>query len=71
VVLPRQPAVARLYEGTLQISADRVPVRRAAHVNARLGKEHAEYELVDTGIFDERAYFDIVVEYAKNGTEDV
>ena len=30
-----------------------------------------EYELLDTGVFDEDRYFDVFVEYAKAGPEDV
>ena len=30
-----------------------------------------EYELLDTGIFDEDRYFDVVVEYAKAGPDDI
>jgi hypothetical protein len=30
-----------------------------------------EYELIDTGVFDENRYFDVEVEYAKRGPEDV
>ena len=33
--------------------------------NARRGKQDMEYELLDTGIFDDDRYFDVVVEYAK------
>jgi hypothetical protein len=39
--------------------------------NARRGKLDMEYELLDTGIFDEDRYFDVVVEYAKAGPEDI
>ncbi len=39
--------------------------------NARRGKQDMEYELLDTGIFDEDRYFDVVVEYAKAGPEDI
>ena len=39
--------------------------------NARRGKQDMEYELLDTGIFDENRYFDVVVEYAKAGPEDI
>src|SRR5215471_6900761 len=39
--------------------------------NRRRGKRDAEYELVDTGVFDERRYFDVVVEYAKADAEDI
>lgn len=31
----------------------------------------AEYELLDTGIFDDNRYFDVFVEYAKAGPEDI
>jgi len=40
-------------------------------VNARNGRDHPEFELFDTGVFDDGAYFDIVVEYAKNDVEDM
>jgi hypothetical protein len=30
-----------------------------------------EYELLDTGTFDENRYFDVFVEYAKNAPEDI
>jgi hypothetical protein len=39
--------------------------------NRRRGKNDLEYELLDTGIFNEDRYFDVFVEYAKDGPEDV
>jgi hypothetical protein len=39
--------------------------------NAARGKLDPEYELVDTGIFDDGDYVDVLVEYAKAGPEDV
>ncbi len=39
--------------------------------NGRRGREDDEYELLDTGIFDDDCYFDITVEYAKAGPEDI
>ena len=30
-----------------------------------------EYELLDTGIFDEDRYFDVIVEYAKGAHDDI
>src|SRR5262249_5709756 len=30
-----------------------------------------EYELINTGVFDEDRYFDVFVEYAKNSPEDI
>ncbi len=39
--------------------------------NARRGKLDPEFELLDTGVFDDDRYFDVFVEYAKAGPKDV
>lgn len=39
--------------------------------NAERSKEELEYELIDTGIFDKDDYFDLFIEYAKNGPSDI
>lgn len=39
--------------------------------NARRGYEHDEYELLDTGVFDDDRYFDVDVEYAKQAPDDI
>jgi hypothetical protein len=39
--------------------------------NRRRGRQASEYELLDTGVFDENRYFDIFVEYAKGSPEDI
>jgi hypothetical protein len=39
--------------------------------SSKLGKENPEYELLDTGIFDNDEYFDIMIEYAKMDQEDI
>jgi hypothetical protein len=39
--------------------------------NGRRSKQEFEYELLDTGIFDEDRYFDVVVEYAKAAPDDI
>ena len=39
--------------------------------NRRRSRDQPEYELLDTGIFDQDRYFDIFVEYAKASTEDI
>ncbi|HEU5394088.1 MAG TPA: glucosidase, partial [Candidatus Methylomirabilis sp.] len=39
--------------------------------NRRRDKRSAEYELLDTGVFDGDRYFDVFVEYAKAGAEDL
>ena len=39
--------------------------------NRRRGRDRPEFELIDTGVFDEGRYFDVFVEYAKAGPNDV
>ena len=39
--------------------------------NKRRSREEMEYELLDTGVFDDDRYFDVFVEYAKADPEDV
>ena len=39
--------------------------------NSRRGLDDREYELIDTGVMDENRYFDIFIEYAKAGPEDI
>lgn len=47
------------------------PYQRLREENRKRNKTQAEYELLDTGIFDEDKYFDVFIEYAKAGTEDI
>src|SRR5690242_873200 len=47
------------------------PYRDLLDTNARRTREDFEYELLDTGIFDDDRYFDVFVEYAKNDPEDL
>src|SRR5689334_4803891 len=39
--------------------------------NRRRGKDQPEFELLDTGVFNHDRYFDVFVEYAKAGPEDL
>jgi hypothetical protein len=39
--------------------------------NRRRGKDRPEFEILDTGIFDDDRYFDVFVEYAKAGPDDL
>ena len=39
--------------------------------NRRRSRTEPEFELMDTGIFNEDRYFDVFVEYAKNDIEDI
>ena len=47
------------------------PYTQLVQENARRDKMQNEFELRDTGIFDEKRYFDVVVEYAKAAPDDV
>lgn len=47
------------------------PYARLVEENRRRGRADAEFELLDTGIFDDDRYFDVFIEYAKDDTDDV
>jgi len=47
------------------------PYQELLEENLRRTRQEPEYELLDTGIFDEDRYFDITTEYAKNSPEDI
>lgn len=47
------------------------PYEKLVNENKKAGKLNPEYEIMDTGIFDEDRYFDIFIEYAKNDFEDI
>ncbi|HEY9450765.1 MAG TPA: hypothetical protein VIQ60_13520 [Gemmatimonadaceae bacterium] len=47
------------------------PYARLVDENRRRGKGDPEFELVDTGVFDERRYFDVFIEYAKAEPNDI
>ena len=47
------------------------PYDRLLEENARRGKLDPEFELIDTGLFDDDRYFDVFVEYAKASPDDV
>ncbi|MGH7054870.1 MAG: MGH1-like glycoside hydrolase domain-containing protein, partial [Stellaceae bacterium] len=44
--------------------------RLVAESRAR-GQDDPEFELIDTGIFDESRYFDVTIEYAKGDVDDI
>src|SRR5437763_15320631 len=46
------------------------PYARLVAENRR-GRDQPEYELLDTGVFDDDRYFDVFVEYAKAGPDDL
>lgn len=47
------------------------PYAQLVAANRARGPADPEFELLDTGIFDDDRYFDVTVEYAKAGPEDV
>ena len=47
------------------------PYSRLIEENQRRGSGDPEFELLDTGIFDDNRYFDIFIEYAKADPEDL
>ncbi len=47
------------------------PYEQLLEENRRRGREADEFELIDTGIFDEDRYFDVTVEYAKVNQDDI
>ena len=49
----------------------RYPYDELVAESRRRGKKDPEYELLDTGLFNDNRYFDVIVEYAKADTEDI
>jgi hypothetical protein len=47
------------------------PYNDLVETNKRRTRRDMEYELLDTGIFNEDRYFDVFVEYAKQSPEDI
>jgi hypothetical protein len=47
------------------------PYSKIKEENKARSKADPEYEIIDTGIFDDDAYFDIFIEYAKRDVEDI
>ena len=47
------------------------PYQRLREENKKRGYNDPEFELIDTGIFDQDRYFDVSIEYAKGAEEDI
>ena len=47
------------------------PYADLVETNRRRTRNEMEYELLDTGVFNDDRYFDVFVEYAKAGPEDI
>ncbi|HEY1951131.1 MAG TPA: glucosidase [Bryobacteraceae bacterium] len=47
------------------------PYLDLVHTNREKSRHEPEYELIDTGVFEEDRYFDIFIEYAKTDPNDI
>ena len=47
------------------------PYRELVEENRKRSRQQPEYDLIDTGIFDDHRYFDVFIEYAKASTDDL
>ncbi|HNP99738.1 MAG TPA: glucosidase, partial [Bacteroidia bacterium] len=47
------------------------PYSQLVDENKKRSRQEEEFELIDTGVFSEDKYFDVMVEYAKNDCEDL
>src|SRR5215469_12534662 len=47
------------------------PYGHLVEENRRRGRQQPEFELIETGVFDEGQYFDVFAEYAKAAPEDI
>lgn len=47
------------------------PYQQLLDESKKRSRDDAEFELLDTGIFDQNRYFDVEIEYAKDGVADI
>ncbi len=47
------------------------PYAALVEENRKRGRDVPEFELMDTGLFDDNRYFDVFIEYAKAGVDDI
>ncbi|WP_454064799.1 MGH1-like glycoside hydrolase domain-containing protein [Candidatus Nitrospira salsa] len=47
------------------------PYQQLVEENQQRNRHDGEFELLDTGVFQENRYFDVFIEYAKNSPEDI
>jgi hypothetical protein len=47
------------------------PYEQLKQENKKLGKNDPEYEILDTGVFNNNQYFDVLVTYAKQSAQDI
>src|SRR6201993_3715234 len=47
------------------------PYTQLIEENRRRGRDQPEFELIDTGVFEDKRYFDVEIEYAKADVDDI
>lgn len=47
------------------------PYEELIQKNQQRNRQDPEYEILDTGIFNDNKYFDVIIEYAKENSEDI
>ena len=58
-------------KGLYKYPQSEFPYAQLERENRQRGREGMEYELLDTGVFEDNRYFDVQVEYAKASVDDV
>jgi hypothetical protein len=58
-------------QGLYKYPQVRFPYEWLLHENARRTKQDPEFEILQTGVFEEGRYFDVLVEYAKVDSNDI
>lgn len=58
-------------KGLYKYPQTRFPYDQLVRENRRRGNDQPEFELIDTGIFDDDKYFDVYAEYAKASDNDL
>jgi hypothetical protein len=71
LLLPRLHADALVHEVCSTSTRRREFPTRPGRGEPPARRDEPEYELLDTGVFDDDRYFDVFVEYAKAGPEDI
>jgi hypothetical protein len=59
------------FKGLYKYPQTEFPYEQLVRVNRERSKTEPEFELADTGVFDEHRYFDVFAEYAKADTDDI
>jgi len=71
LLLPRRHADAFVSQMLYKYPQAEYPYARLVEENRRRGIGQPEFELIDTGVFDDNRYFDVLVEYAQAAPDDI